>query len=64
MLMTGKCQNRLQLQEISIAFKGSFQSVQLFHLLSKLLKADSMGRRECGVFNSTVIIILDKTVCK
>lgn len=68
MHMTGKWQNRLQLHEISIAFKGSFQSVQLFHLLCKLLKADTMGRRECKVFNSTAIIILDKTldanICK
>lgn len=59
---TGTCQNRLQLQEISIAFKGSFQSAQLFHLLCKLLKADTIGRRECKVFNSTAVDILDKTV--
>lgn len=44
--MTGKCQNRLQLHEISIAFKGSFQSVHLFHVLRKLLKADTTGRGE------------------
>lgn len=41
MHVTGKWQNTLQLREISIAF----QSVQLFHLLCKLLKADTMGRR-------------------
>lgn len=62
MHMTGKCQNRRQLHEISIAFKGSFQSVQLIHLLRNLLKADTTGRQECKVFNSTAIIILDKTV--
>lgn len=49
MHVTGKWQNRLQLHEILIAFKGSFQSVQLFHLLCELLKADTMGRRVQGV---------------
>lgn len=43
MRVTGKCQNRRQLHEISIAFKGSFQSVHLFHLLRKVLKADTTG---------------------
>lgn len=53
--MTEEWQQRLQLHEISIAFKGSFQSVQLIHLLCKLLKAHYRG-------DKSATIVLDKTV--